>query len=177
MQQNIIICAVALIAPALWIGCSSDDGDGNEDTASMEGPRLTEGSTATQALLAQTEDYRTWARVDDGERIRSEGHSDMFVATFYNDVIQTAAADGVMPLPDGSIFVKEAYMSMDAPSPMALTVMSKTAGEWYWVQATPDERVFVDDSGTPLEGTDVAMCLGCHQGVASNDFVFSDLTD
>lgn len=45
MKQNVIILATALAAPALWIGCSNDDDDG--DTPAATEPQLTEASTAT----------------------------------------------------------------------------------------------------------------------------------
>jgi mono/diheme cytochrome c family protein len=59
---------------------------------------------------------------------------------------------------------------------MAITVMSKQNGSWYWLEATPDGKVIVDDmmdKGAPLEGKDVAMCVGCHTSAADNDMVFT----
>jgi hypothetical protein len=94
----------------------------------------------------------------------------MFVLSYYNDVVGTAMDDGTLPLPDGSIIVKENYGEEGDPMPMALTVMSKMDSEWYWVQGTPDGQVFMGPDG-PLEGTDVGMCVMCHSAAADNDYV------
>jgi hypothetical protein len=79
-----------------------------------------------------------------------------------------------LPLPEGAILVKENYMHATDPMPMALTVMSKQGGKWYWVEQMPDGSAVVDDAmGTPLEGTNVQMCIGCHSTQSANDDVYT----
>jgi hypothetical protein len=78
-----------------------------------------------------------------------------------------------LPLPDGSVLVKEAYMGADDADPMALTIMSKRSGSWYWAQVTPDGMLMLME-GMPLEGRNVEMCVSCHTAAASdNDLVAS----
>ena len=98
----------------------------------------------------------------------------MYVLAHHNDVVGQAIADKTLPLPDGSIIVKDNFAKADDSMPMAVTVMSKQGGKWYWIEASPDGMVMVDqmmDVGAPLEGNDVKMCVGCHVSWKDNDYV------
>jgi len=97
----------------------------------------------------------------------------MFVVTFHNDIVTQAITEKTLPLPDGAIIVKQNLAKATDTQPMAVTVMSKQSGAWYWLEATPDGRAILDSMGTPLEGTDVAMCINCHGVHASNDDVIT----
>ena len=100
----------------------------------------------------------------------------MFVETYYNQVVGDFMTSGAtLPLPAGSIIVKENYPSPTAASPAALTVMSKGEnGNWYWIKGTTNGRVLLGPDGeTPIEGETVSSCIGCHtsSAPAGNDLV------
>jgi hypothetical protein len=134
---------------------------------------LTEASADAQALWDTLSGYTSWSQFPEAtERQQSQAHSGMWVLSYVNDTVGTAIEEGTVPLPDGAIIVKENYMGEDDETPMALTVMSKMSGDWYWVQGTPDGQVFLGPDG-PLEGKDVGMCVMCHSAAEDNDFVMS----
>jgi cytochrome c553 len=163
---------------AMCVGCHTSARDNDfvmtRTLGSPPMPMLAEPSAATEQLWSELEGYTGWSQFEEtASRPQSTAHGNMFVVSYFNDVAGGAIQEGTLPLPDGSILIKENYPAADAPTPMALTVMSKRAGEWYWVQGTPDGQVFVDDMGTAMEGTSVAMCVGCHQQAQDNDFIMT----
>jgi hypothetical protein len=48
-------------------------------------------------------------------------------------------------------------------------------GDWEWFVLNSDGTIAVDDSGNKLRGADLmgGMCLNCHTGASSKDYVFS----
>lgn len=153
---------------------AATDSAGSDSTAPMMA--TVEPNTQTKALLAAIKDYKSWDKFAENATPKlSSSHMNMWVVTYHNSVVKTAIANKTLPLPDGSIIVKDNGMSATDPMPMP-TIMSKQAGKWYWVEATPDGKVVVDsmmDKGKPLEGNDVQMCTGCHgKQKDSNDWVF-----
>jgi hypothetical protein len=133
---------------------------------------MVDPSPETKAIWDKLSGYQSWSKFPEQlTPTQSDSHMKMFVLSYYNDVVGQAEKDGVMPLPDGSIIVKDNFMKADDPMPMALTVMAKQGGEWYWIQAAPNGKVMVDDAGKPLEGKGVPMCVGCHSGWKDNDYV------
>ncbi|MFU8803915.1 MAG: cytochrome P460 family protein [Bradymonadaceae bacterium] len=143
---------------------------GGDDDSSAE------PNEETRAIFQEIENYKSWSHLGGNDtKTLSGDHAGMYVVTYHNAVVQDAIDNHTLPLPAGAIIVKESYASESDLDPTALSIMSKTSaaqGDWYWVQATGDQRVMVD-GGAPLEGRDVAMCSGCHNaGAAHNDFVF-----
>ncbi len=140
-------------------------------------PMIAEPSDEAAAVLEAIEDYEEWGLfAENEERMESTAHApggmNMWVLSYRNDIVATAEAQGTLPLPDGSLIVKENYPSSDAPTPMALTIMSKQDGAWFWLQSTPNGEVLLDPEGNPMEGTDVPMCVTCHTAAEENDFVY-----
>jgi hypothetical protein len=163
---------------AILGGCGDSDDESNESNESgSEGssaPMLTEASAETRALWTDISGYESWSQFPEAtELTQSATHSNMWVRSFYNETVGTAMEEGTVPLADGAIIVKENYMNKDDPAPMALTVMSKMGGEWYWVQGTPDGQVFVGPDGGAMEGKNVGMCVMCHSAAQANDYVMS----
>jgi hypothetical protein len=125
-------------------------------------------------LLTGISGYQSWPTFTENSTPKqSASHMNMFVVTFHNDVVTQAISAKTLPLPDGAIIVKQNLAKATDTQPMALTVMSKQSGVWYWLEATPDGRVILDAMGKPLEGTDVTMCIGCHGMHAGNDEVIT----
>jgi hypothetical protein len=152
-------------------------GETNADMGMNDGPMLAEPSEEAAKVLDDIADYEAWSLfAENEERMESASHAPggmkMWVLAYRNDIVAEAETQGTLPLPDGSIIVKENYPGEDAETPMALTVMAKQDGEWFWLQSTPDGKVMVDPEGNPMAGTDVPMCLTCHEGAEDNDFVY-----
>ncbi len=174
----VTLATLALFATA---GCASDDDDSGAGGAGGTGGGMqmqtAEPSAESKALWAKIQGYSTWAKFTENQTpVPSKSHMDMFVVTYHNDVVADAVTNNTLPLPDGAILVKDNFASADAAMPMAVTVMSKEGGEWYWLEATPDGKVVIDsmmDKGKPLEGKGVTMCVGCHDGAKDNDQVFT----
>ncbi len=165
----------------MCVDCHSDVEDNDyvflHDFSTPTKPSLLEPSEEAQAVIDSYEGYTEWSTFEENAtRMQSSGHAPggnaMFVQTYRNSVVEEAEKDGTLPLPDGSVIVKENYPSADAEDPMALTVMAKTNGEWFWLQVTPSGEVMTDPDGAAMEGFDVPMCVTCHSIVSDNDYVY-----
>jgi hypothetical protein len=119
-----------------------------------------------QALLVPTE-YTGWASTVDGPLVyQIPGHIMEMRRIYINDVgtnLKLSAREGQVQYeyPEGTIIVKENYLTETSTVPTELTVMIKSAsdmrarGGWIWVAknvATGGERVFSDE-----------FCFTCHQ--------------
>jgi hypothetical protein len=141
-----------------------------EETPTVEPP------AEARTVLRQTSGYQSWPRfADNRSPKRSEGHDNMFVLAFHNDVVGRAIEDGTTSLPDGSVIVKENRPSAQAPA-MNLTVMAKRGGQWYWIKATPDARRVFTENGDPVAGRDLAACAGCHAQAPADSVFTHDLS-
>jgi hypothetical protein len=130
-------------------------------------------SAESAAILASVKDYASWPKFAEmPTATRSEGHMNMFVLGYHNQVVTDAIASKTVPLPDGAIIVKQQMKSADA-APMSITVMSKQGGQWYWLSATPDGQQVMTMNNMPLEGPNVSMCKDCHDSAQDNDFVLT----
>jgi len=134
---------------------------------------MADPAPATRAVLDSVKDYASWPKFTENETPnQSEGHMNMYVLAFHNQVVTDAIAAATLPLPDGAIIVKQEMMKADDP-PMSITVMSKQAGAWYWVKASPDGMKVMTMDGMAMEGNEVGMCKDCHDNAADNDFVLT----
>jgi hypothetical protein len=166
MMRIKLVCLAVLGATA----CGSS---GSTSSTTM-GPQTVAPSAASSALLAQISGYQSWPTFTENSTPKqSASHMNMFVVTYHNDVVTQAISGKTLPLPDGAIIVKQNLAKATDTQPMALTVMSKQSGSWYWLEATPDGKVILDTMGKPLEGTDVTMCITCHGMHVSNDDVIT----
>jgi hypothetical protein len=180
MMNRFAVMTLAALAFAATAGCGSDDEDssgGGGGTGGGMQMQTAEPSAESKALWTKIQGYSSWAKFSENQTpVASKSHMDMYVVTHHNDIVADAITNNTLPLPDGSILVKDNFPSADATMPMAVTVMSKEGGEWYWLEATPDGKVVIDsmmDKGKPLEGKGVMMCVGCHDGAKDNDQVFT----
>ena len=88
---------------------------------------------------------------------------------YVNGVALKALKKGV-PLPTGSILVKENYAAdmrtLQAVTPMYKVVDSNPAsGDWFWAKYGPEGKVF--EAGAPKG------CVGCHSTVRAKDWIFT----
>jgi hypothetical protein len=160
---------ITLVCLGTVLGATACGSNGSTPSTAM-GPQTATPSAASSALLAGIAGYQNWPKFPENSTPKqSASHMNMFVVTFHNDVVTQAISAKTLPLPEGAIIVKQNLAKATDTQPMALTVMSKQSGAWYWLEATPDGKVILDSMGKPLEGTDVAMCANCHDMHASND--------
>lgn len=88
---------------------------------------------------------------------------------YVNDLALDTIVNKKGMFPNGSLLIKEIYTEEKKVS--LLTVMYKAKGfnpkgnDWYWVKYKPDGEVKLEGKGE--------VCIGCHVGVADNDFVFT----
>jgi hypothetical protein len=136
-------------------------------------PKTAEPSAETKQVWSMLASYKTWPKFAENSTPKpSAMHENMFVVTYHNQIVGQAITSKKLPLPDGALIVKENFAKTTDPMPMALTVMHKQGGAWYWIKAMPDGKVFLDDMNKPMEGKNVPMCTMCHK-VAVNDGVFT----
>jgi len=175
----------AWVAMAVLLGaasaCSSGDDSAGAGSAGAGGgaggtqaPQAVDPSADTQALWTKLQGYQGWQKFPENTSPKPSGaHMNMYVVTHYNDVVASAMASKTLPLPDGSMLVKDNFASQTDAMPMAITAMSKQGGKWYWVEAMPNGKVILAPDGSPLEGHGVTMCTGCHDAAAANDDVLT----
>lgn len=172
-------------ATAAGTGAVADDAAAGDSTVAqdmmtggdMMMPPMTTASAETKAILDKIKDYHSWDKFAENNTPKmSKMHMNMWVVTYHNSVVKDAIANKTLPLPDGAIIVKDNMMSATDMMPMP-TVMAKQNGKWYWIEASHDGKVVVDemmDKGKPLEGYDVKMCTGCHAPQKDkNDWLFT----
>jgi len=143
----------------------------------MEGMNMKMGmadpAADTKTVLDAAKDYASWSKFSEMQQpMRSEGHMNMYVLGFHNQVVGDAIKSSTLPLPDGAIIVKQEMMKPDA-APMSITVMSKQGGAWYWVKASPDGMKVMTMNGMAMEGRDVGMCKDCHDNASGNDYILT----
>ncbi len=86
---------------------------------------------------------------------------------YVNSVLQKALPVKSRTAPDGSIIVKENFDSTKKLT--VITVMAKVRGydaadnDWFWAKYSPKGKVLAE--GAP------ASCIGCHEGMKSNDYI------
>ncbi len=134
---------------------------------------MADPSADTVPVLAAAKGYTSWSKFPEMPApTKSEGHMGMFVLGFHNQIVGDAIAAKTLPLPDGAVIVKQEMTSADG-APMSVTIMSKQAGAWYYVKASPDLMKVMSMNGMAMEGTSVGMCKDCHDNGADNDYVLT----
>lgn len=101
----------------------------------------------------------------------------MLLTTYVNDVALNALNAGETTMPDGAIIIKENYTPDRDLA--AVTVMSKSDGynadhnDWFFAKYMPDGSLDTAPNGMKMAGR-VPGCQSCHQGVANNDYLFTE---
>jgi|GEM_PF-1924604 len=134
-------------------------------------------SPEAKSVLAAIRGYSGWPHFAENVKPkRSLAHNGMWVLVFHNDVVTRAVAKRQLPLPEGSLLVKENRFEPTGKVAL-LTVMSKQHGRWFWLEVVPaqgaGEPQVVKAGGTAIEGFRAQACAGCHEQNVDNDGVFS----
>ncbi|MEE9215218.1 MAG: cytochrome P460 family protein [Thermodesulfobacteriota bacterium] len=122
-------------------------------------------------FITETSPYEEWAYWPgyEGYQPGKSPHGAILQVFVSEHGIMNIADESKSTMDNGVVIVKENYMPDTTLA--ALTVMHKVegfnpeAGDWFWAKYAPDGTVAA--SGTP------AGCIGCHGGVASNDYLFT----
>src|SRR5262245_10379990 len=98
-----------LAAAALGVGaCGNSDNTSSAPDAVMMGPKTAEASAETKRVLGLTTGYKSWSKFAENQTPKpSVAHEGMFVVAYHNQVVAQALASKTLPLPDGSVIVKE----------------------------------------------------------------------
>jgi len=132
--------------------------------------RLPETRAASVWEYVQAQDYRNKWQLMPGTTALMAGNSPhgAFITTYVNDIALNSITNKRGQILPGGIVIKENFMPDRTLA--AVTLMYKAEGfhpdrnDWYWLQRTAAGNV-------PAEGR-VAGCINCHNGNASNDYLF-----
>lgn len=121
-----------------------------------------------QQLWEEIQGYEQWPLFPGTEKLYegTEPHGAL-LTTYVNQTALDALSAGNLPLPEGSVIVKENYSPEQQL--MAVTLMSKKAdfapdaGNWFWVKRLADGTI---EAAGAVEG-----CIGCHGAGEGNDFI------
>lgn len=121
----------------------------------------------------QAENYTDWQLFPGTSQLQEGGapHGAL-LTTYVNQTAREALINGTVPLPVGSIIVKENYMP-DRSFAAATVMIKRSAGynaqanDWYWLKRNADGSV--DADGT-AQG-----CQNCHGMAGSRDYVLTEV--
>ena len=187
MRNSLILLMILLLSVLLVVSCGKKDKDMSE-MAAEEAPAAEEAMSDTDEMtemaampgadagelwnfITETSPYKEWAYWPDFEGFQpgKSPHGAILQVFVDEHGIANIANSMKSAMDYGVIIVKENYMPDTTLA--ALTVMYKVegfnpeVGDWFWAKYGPDGTVAA--SGTP------AGCIGCHGGVAGNDYLFT----
>jgi hypothetical protein len=173
-----LVLALCLVgtAPGAW-GADAQPPPGPlwPTAGATRGPKALQSvapGAEAKAVLEAIRGYQKWPHfAENVQPKRSLAHHGLWVLVFHNEVVTAAVAKHQLPLPDGSLLVKENRFTADGEV-VLLTVMSKQHGRWYWLEVTPQGQV-VQAAGAKVAGFGVKACAGCHEQNVDNDAVFT----
>ena len=123
---------------------------------------------AVAEFITKTSPYEKWSLVPGTTRFR-DGKSPhgTFQNVYANDIAMKAFAEGTLPMPDGSIIVKDNFNA--DKQRVGLTIMYKKAGfnpagnDYFWLRLDAEKK--------PAQEGKLASCAGCHARAAATDLI------
>ena len=184
MRNSLILLMILLLSVLLVVSCGKKSKDISE-MAAEEAPSTEEAMSDTDEMtvmpgadagelwnfITETSPYKEWAYWPDFEGFQpgKSPHGAILKVFVDEHGIDNIANSMNSSMDYGVVVVKENYMPDTTLA--ALTVMYKVegfnpeVGDWFWAKYNPDGTVAA--AGTP------AGCIGCHGGVAGNDYLFT----
>jgi len=187
MRNSLILLMILLLSVLLVVSCGKKSKDIAE-MAAEEAPAAEEavsdagdmtemaampGADAGElwSFITETSPYKEWSYWPDYEGYQpGKSPHGAILQVFLDELgIANIADEMKSSMDNGVVIVKENYMPDTTLA--AITVMYKVegfnpdAGDWFWAKYGTDGTVAA--SGTP------AGCIGCHGGVAGNDYLFT----
>ena len=156
-------------------GCqqSTEKTAGSNDKASGTtagyGNKAAPSGENLRKLIYEQTPYQEWALWPGKEKFfkGAEPHG-IYVTVYVNDTALESIKNA-KGMADNSIVLKENYSADKLLA--SVTVMQKVkgynleGGDWFWVRFSPDSEI--TDEGK------VIMCLGCHTGAETNDYIYT----
>lgn len=161
MKRSIwLVASAVILAGGVFAGC----GEAEEEEQQEE-------TDAAAEVLSAISGYSSWEVLSE-EFQPAAGPHGAFIRTHANSTAGGAITGESFPFPEGSVLLKEVYD--EEQELMALDVMAKRDGEWFWLGANAAGTEVREMDGMALQGA-IPMCVGCHAGTspsAPTDFVF-----
>lgn len=171
-MQHTRLFAYALLASAALLGCSDDD---NNSSPSPSTPSPSSPSTpqATPGPGDFKADYKSSAEFFTNMSAPVQGTSPHGVSRiWYSSNIKELVGKDSFTVPEGTVSIKEFDMKGDGTQ-TGLAVMIKKApgydaanGDWYYDMRDMAGNIMPD----PPPGK-IAMCIQCHAGYKSTDYL------
>ena len=187
MHKGLILLMILLLSVMLVVSCGRKGKDISEmgaeeapaaeeavsDADDMAEMAAMPGADAGELwnFITETSPYTEWSYWPDYEGYQpgKSPHGAILRVFVDEHGMANIADDMKSSMDNGVVIVKENFMPDTTLA--ALTVMYKVegfnpeVGDWFWAKYSPDGTVAA--SGTP------GGCIGCHGGVASNDYLFT----
>lgn len=156
--------------------CAPTDEDSGDTSTAADGDSSSTGETAfdADAVLARAMAYESeLVRINATSRASQHGLAntvDMWVAPEIVDLYRSLdpdAAGALVDFPEGALLVKthnDADGIVEGYTIMASGDPDSTSGGWWWARVGSD--------GMPAETGQVGFCIGCHQAVEAEGWVF-----
>ena len=187
MHKGLILLMILLLSVMLVVSCGRKGKDMSEmgaeeapaaeeavsDADDMAEMAAMPGADAGELwnFITETSPYTEWSYWPDYEGYQpgKSPHGAILRVFVDEHGMANIADDMKSSMDNGVVIVKENFMPDTTLA--AITVMYKVegfnpeVGDWFWAKYSPDGTVAA--SGTP------AGCIGCHGGVAGNDYLFT----
>jgi hypothetical protein len=151
-----------------------EDADDTSTAANAESDSTGAAAFDADAVVARAMAYETeLVRINAESRASQHGLADtvdIWVAPEIADLYRSLdpdAAGGLVEFPTGALLVKthlDANGAVDGYTVMANADPDSTSGGWWWARIGAD--------GMPAETGQVGFCIGCHQAVEAEGWVF-----
>lgn len=184
----LVALGATLLALVVVLGALATAQDGEPDPAFTD-LSIDDATRATTLFeIVNAAPYTDWAfepGVPEGYYVGQEPHG-LILRSYVDETAMADIGSGAEAFSAGALIVKENHApgdidtaSMEPQSPVenfdgdlgSLTYMVKIpgynaeAGDWFWAKIQPDGTI--DAAGKP------AGCIGCHDQVSDNDWVFN----
>ncbi|UCE93191.1 MAG: cytochrome P460 family protein [Flavobacteriaceae bacterium] len=171
----IILSLIVLFFLNLISGCqqstekTAESNDKAARTTAVYGNKSAPSGEDLRKLIYEQTPYQEWALwPGKGKLFKGMEPHGVYVTVYVNETALESIKNA-KGMAYNSIVLKENY---SADKQLAsVTVMQKIkgynleGGDWFWVKFSPDSKVI--DEGK------VIMCLGCHTGAKTNDYIYT----
>ena len=141
-----------------------DDKGGTPSTGTIG--EINDSSEAGSIAFVKEQSYASW-ETRQPTAIKSNSAHGGFTRTYFNETAAAAARAGTVPLPKGSVIVKELFdesgTTLTGHAFMAKSTEGAAGETWLWFEG------FKEAYANPYYGMGHKTCTGCHS--AGKDFV------
>lgn len=160
LHHRFILCCAGILGMLLFSSALIQAAD------SVPMPEAT--GQAVADFITKTSPYEKWSLVPGTTPFRAGKSPHGALQNVYaNDIAMKAFAAGTLPMPDGSIIVKDNFNA--EKQRVGLTIMYKKAGfnpeghDYFWLRLDADKK--------PVMEGKLASCAGCHAQASATDLL------